>query len=362
MTRAGFAADEAPRVTFPCIIGRYKNNATTLHAEDLKLFVGEDVFKNRGILASSYPVVRGSIAKWDDIECLWHHTFYSALRIDPSAHNVLFTESPTATRESRERLVHLMFEVFSTPGIYIQSTANLALFASGRTTGMIVASGAGVSHVVPIYEGYTLPHGVAQLPLGGSDITEYFLKLINERCTKFTTATDRELIRDMKEKLAFVALDFEKEMGAHPRTFPEPSSYRLPDGDSISLERERMRCMESLFKPHFVTGDTAAEGLDRITNRVLLGADEDIRRDLYNNIVLAGGTTLTRGFHQRLAREVVLRAPPSMHVRVVAPPERGMSSWIGGSILASLSSFSNFWATKADYDEIGASVIHRKCF
>lgn len=360
MCKAGFAGDDAPRSVFSTIVGRPKMPGIMVGLDQKEVYVGDEAQQKRGVLKIEQPIEHGIVKNWDDMEKVWHHTLYSELRVSPEEHPILMTEAPLNPKQNRERMTQIMFEVFNVPCLYVSVQGVLALYSSGRTSGVVLDSGDGVSHTVPIYEGYAIPHAIQRIHLAGRHLTEYLRELLAKRGYSFTTAAELEIVRDIKEKMCYVVNNFDEELKAAEDSHACEKNYELPDGRKILIGNERFKCAEILFTPGHANYEL--EGVHKYCYDSVMKCDVDVRRDLFQNIILAGGSTLFEGMGERMWQEIHQLAPSTNKIKILAPPERKYSVWLGGSILASLSTFQTMWINKQEYDESGPAIIHRKCF
>jgi len=379
-TKAGFAGGSKPKVVVGTKIGRPKhmrimpggaleeditssdNHTTDHNGRPGSIFVGSKLDEHRGAFVLEYPMDRGHVVPggWDAMEKIWEH-IYSRPNLDAKAddHPVLLTECPLNSKSNREATAEIFFETYRAPALFLSPPAVLSLYASGRTTGVVLDVGEGVTHCVPIYEGYALPHSIVRSDVAGRDVTRQLQLLLRRSGMAFTTTAESDLVKSMKEQACFVSPRAAKDGDTDKSSSDphKPSVYQLPDGQTVNISSERHLAPEVLFNPTLIGSEEL--GVADTLLRSVSQSDIDLRPTLYTQIVLAGGSTCTNGFGDRLLSEVRAKAPSHTKIRISAPKERLYSAWAGGSILASLATFKNMWVTRGDYEEYGDSLVHR---
>ena len=371
--KCGFAGDNFPSHIFPSIIGRpvLRSEERVMDIELKDIMIGDECTAARDMLETSYPISNGIVKNWEDMEHLYNYTF-DRLKIDPSEHKIMLTEAALNPKRNREKLVEVMFETFNFDGVHCSIQAVLTLYAQGLLTGVVVDSGDGVTHVVPVYEGFALANHIKRLDVAGRHLTEYLIKLLQLRGYTFNRSADFETVRELKEKVCYVGYDLELEKKLALETTVTCQSYTLPDGRVIKVGAERFEAPEALFNPHLV--DVEGKGLGELVFGVIHGADMDLRPEFYKHIVLSGGSTMFPGLPSRLEKELRglyltqvakgnVATLEKLKLRIEDPPRRKHMVFLGGSVLADIMKDKEaFWMTRAEYLEKGIEGVLGKCF
>lgn len=273
------------------------------------------------------------------------------------------------SRANREKVAYTMFEQLGVREVFIQLQAVLSLYASGRTTGLFLDSGDGVSHTVPIFSGFAMPHAMARINFAGRDLTAYLAAMLTERGHGFISPSELEIVRIAKEALCYASMDFDEDVrkaeqrNKRRRTSGDCSDndavFSLRSGSSITLGSERFRVAEALFQPHLAGKELP--GIQDMVCQSISKCDMDLRKDLYEGIVLSGGSTMFLFFAGRLEKELKATCPPSIQqiVKVLAPQDRTHSVWKGGARIASMDVFKKSWISKEEYLRQGPTAVHR---
>jgi len=376
--KCGFAGSNFPHAIFPSMIGRpilrfeEKGKTDATGGIELKdIMVGDEAAALRTMLQISYPLDNGIVRNWEDMGHLWDYTFQQRLGIDPAQCKILLTEAPMNPKQNREKMVEVIFETYKFKAVYVAIQAVLTLYAQGLLTGVVVDSGDGVTHIVPVYEGYALPHLTKRIDIAGRDITRYLIKLMLLRGYAFNRTADFETVRQIKEKLCYVGYDTvqERKLALETTVLVEP--YTLPDGRVIKVGSERFEAPEALFQPHLIDLDCPGMAEDLFNS--INTADVDTRPEFYKHIVLSGGTSMYPGLPSRLEKDLkdiycakVLKGDKErlkkFKCRIEDPPRRKHMVFLGGAVLAEImKDKEQFWITKREYEEMGIGCL-KKCF
>ncbi|KAF0973270.1 hypothetical protein FDP41_008477 [Naegleria fowleri] len=369
--KAGLAGDEIPHIVFNNFVGFTKHvRVMPVAGPKYDCCVGKVAEEKRGILRLVYPMEHGVVTDWTAMEKVWDYLYSYLMDKETGLGDtfrkedspVLLTEAPLNPKKNREKAADIFFESYNVPKLFFSLQAVLSLYASGSMTGVVLDSGDGVTHSVPIYDGFAIPNAITRIDVAGRDITNYLQILLRKSGYSFHTSSEREVVKSIKESdLMYVAQNYEKEMLEEEKGLCESKNFKLPDGSLVSMSAERFMAPEILFKPHLIGLEYM--GVHECVINSINSSDLDIRKDLYSNLYFAGGSTLFEGFCQRMLSELKRLAPKDVpSLRISAPNERAYTTWLGGSILASLPSFNDMWITKNEYEEHGASIVSKKVF
>lgn len=357
-TKAGISGEDTPRITIPTIIGKIRQQIVMQGMGQKEMYIGDEISTLQGSLKISHPIQRGIVTNWEEVEKILYHLYYNELRMVPEEQPILLTEATRNPVKNSEKMMEMMLETFQVPQVQIMNPGVLVLYGAGKLTGLIVESGHGVTQVIPIHEGLLTKSAVQRFQFGGVDINDKFVELLTERGEYFSSSSEMEMIREMKEKVCYVSEHFEDEMKKKNNEIE--MKYTLPDGREIEIGNERFRATETLFDPSLVGSEIP--GLHEMINLSIMKCDTGLKKTFWKNIILSGGNTLFKGTEKRLENELKQLTKKNIEVEISSLSERQNLAWIGGSVLASLSTFKEQWITKEEFDEFGVNVKMKKCF
>jgi len=380
-TKMGFAGNVEPSYLVPTAIATPNATASSASAStlgDLDFYIGDEAMEKSTSYGLSYPVRHGQVENWDHMERFYQQCFYKYLRCDPEDHYCLLTEPPLNAPENREYTAEIMFETFNVPGLCIAVQAVLALAASftstgasGRPlTGTVIDSGDGVTHVIPVADGYVIGSNIKSIPIAGRDLTLFTQQMMRDRGEVMPPELSLDIARRAKEQYAYTCSDIAKEFAKHDA---DPGKYvKALEGVHsktgmpyrVEVGHERFLAPEVFFHPEIYSSDFT-KPLPEVVDSVIATCPIDTRRNLYKNIVLSGGSTMYKDMGRRLQRDVKRLVDARMaqsnkgaavDVNVLSHPMQRFAVWFGGSVCASSSDFYTSCFTKADYEEYGASI------
>eukprot|EP00478_Filoreta_tenera_P000580 GABV01000585.1.p2 GENE.GABV01000585.1~~GABV01000585.1.p2 ORF type:complete len:388 (-),score=157.92 GABV01000585.1:53-1216(-) len=370
--KCGYAGSNFPEVVFPSMVGRpimrFEEKADDVELKDI--MCGDEAAKLRSMLEINYPVENGIVRDWDDMVHLWNYTFFERMKINPADHKILLTEPPLNPKKNQQLFLENMFDRYGFTHTKVTIQAILVLYAQGLLTGVVVDSGDGVTHIVPVYEGMCPQNLIRRLDVAGRHVTRYLIKLLQLRGYNLNRTADFETARQIKERFCFAGYDLDVERRLALETTTLMQKFELPDGRVIKLGPERYQAGEVLFTPSLV--DVEAPGMGEMLFNCIQSADIDLRPEFYKHIVLSGGSSMFPGLPSRLEKEVrqlylkkVLNGDESrlknFKLRIEDPPRRKHMVYLGGSVLADImKDRDDFWISKREWQEFGVSIIDRK--
>ena len=374
--KAGISGQDIPKVIFPNYIGepKYSKVLRSFSKDNQEIqeqYIGKDCLKFLGILKLRYPVKNGIFENEQDILTIFKY-IYQNLEIDNeeiSEHPILITEPLLNPYSNREKIASALFENLSAPAIFFASQPILSLFSTSNTSSIILESGEGVTQSCVVYEGYSIPNSYIRNNYGGKDVTEYFQTLLQRQGYSFTTTSEFEIVKKMKEDICFTTINSNisnplnnisnLDLSGNKNKSESSGIYNLPDGNAIKIGDEKSLAPEILFNPSIIGSENLSfqEMIISSINKV----DIDLRKNLYNNVFISGGNTLFKGIQEKFHTEIKNLAPKNMKVKLHTPGNRLLSCWTGGNVISTLEIFKKMWVTREEWVEKGnKSIIHVK--
>eukprot|EP01006_Ploeotia_vitrea_P009666 TRINITY_DN23598_c0_g1_i1.p1 TRINITY_DN23598_c0_g1~~TRINITY_DN23598_c0_g1_i1.p1 ORF type:complete len:394 (+),score=29.60 TRINITY_DN23598_c0_g1_i1:29-1210(+) len=377
ITKVGFAGENFPTCVLPTVVGRPLMRGGRLEellGEDIDVddvMVGDECTLARGCLELSHPVRNGIIRDWDDVDLLWKHAFYDCLRINPRERMIVTSESPFNPIAHREKIVEIMLEDFGFTHLYFGIEAVLILFTQGLLTGLAVDCGEGTTSGVPVYEGAVLSHSARRYNCAGADVTTHLVNLLRRRGYHFNATADWDIVQEMKEKMCYIACDLELEKRLAHETCTLEQKFELPDKSVVTIGPERWEAPEVLFKPDLIDKETL--GLGQLCYKTVQDSAIDVRRALYNHIVLSGASTLFPGLPTRIEKELkekylrdALKGDKTKlknwKLNIDDLPARKNLVWMGAAVCGEiLQRDKRRWISQEDWAEEGKRILWEKC-
>ena len=282
IVKGGLSGDEAPRSIFPNVVGKPKNAAIVVGADNKECYLGSEALNKKGVLKLSYPIEHGIIQDWQDMEKVWHHCFYSELLVDTAEQPLLISETPNVPFECKRRMTEIFFETFNAPAAFFMFTNVLGLFAHGRTTGLVLDSGHDVTNVLPVFEGYSIQDGLETQKIGGKTLSTSLLNIYEDKIPQLRG--NLEITEYIKKKYGQVSYDYAAVAGQS-----EPELFQMPDGQSFYIGDEITQIPEAMFN----TEEFPGLGLEKSIPQMLIDSvnkcDEFLRKELFENVIVTGG-------------------------------------------------------------------------
>lgn len=348
-TKAGFGGQQSPTIFFDSLIGRprYKRLIGLAPSEEI---IGPEprlrpLFTLRSAVARGVPLPEAADGLWSRV---WADVPKTTV-----VSRVFVTEPPFTSLSAKHAVAENLIKSRGVNGIFFGTQAVLSLFGYGRTDGLLFEAGEGIAQLAPVYNGYKLTHVIERSCFAGGDLTRWFGELMCQNGTLVGFSADRWLLDRVKCALS------EARPRGHVSDSSSTATFELPDGSTLAIGTEASDMAEALFTPQ-LAGSSALPYHELIA-QAIAKLDVDLRGYMLRHIHLSGGTTMIRGFPERLGQELSVCAPPNAQLNIIAPAvDKRLLAWQGASIVTQLSSFANMWVTAADFAESGERALLTK--
>ena len=403
--KAGYSNQTSPEICIPALVGREilrygekidlnKIKETKKKSEQKKLIkqmikerhlkeimIGDEIIGFRSLLDLSHPVTEGIITDEEDLFKLWDYTLTQKMGIeDPSEKKIIVTEAPLNPISNKIKIFEILFEKIGVGAINVEPQAKCSLFAEGIDTGIVLDSGDGVTHCIPVSDGAILKHNIERMDIAGRHITEYLVRLLQKKGYAFNSSADFDFVRELKEKYCFVSNDIENDRRLERETSFYNSYHLLPDETRIRISDEKFEAPEILFNPSLIGKEY--DGIPYMMMKSINKCPIDCRKGLYSGIVLSGATTLFPGFASRIENEIkklyketalklAKEKKIKININVIDSPKRKYSVFIGASIIANhynTEGNEDYWITRDEWlecedtgDYTKENLIKNKC-
>ena len=380
--KAGFSNQKTPQISMPALVGRQllrygeKIETKLLESETTKykeIMIGDEVIPYRSLLELSYPIDEGIIRNPDDLFKLWEYALTQKLKIDdPSESRILVTEAPLNPIANKKTICEILFEKLGVKALNIEAQAKCSLFCEGIDSGIVLDSGDGVTHCIPISEGNIIKFNIERLDIAGRHITQYLIRLLQRKGYSFNSSADFEFARYLKEKYCFISNDIESDRKLERETSYYNSYHLLPDETRIRISDEKFEAPEILFSPNLLGMDV--NGIPEMMFKSINNCPIDLRKSLYGNIILSGATTLFPGFASRVELEMkklykenalknVGDKKIKISINVIDSPRRKYSVFIGAGIIGNYyntADSEDYWVSIDEWLECGDNAVSKE--
>lgn len=358
LLKAGFNAENAPRIILPTVLGSLKEDSANCFFDDNKKYIGKECFLNSEHLDLKFPLEIEGRPNYNEMEEIWLYLFFNQLKVSPESHNVFLIEPSFSNDKNRQALAEIMFEKFNIFNIHIEPQGTMALWSTAKSSGLVVESDHLNTEIIPIYEKYIISHGIRFSSLAGKRMTEEFEKVVERKLPKYCKLANlKETARIVKETTAELILDNDySKLNDTKETYVD---FTLPDGNKIMIGNERYDIPRSIFESELLNMDE--KPLHELIKESILSCDINIRKELASNILLGGGNTLIKGYADVLKKKVEQALGKTYEgvVKISSPKERHYAVWTGASVVCSISNFQHIWVSKNDFEEYGVQAFHK---